>query len=72
LGDFPTSNHHEQKRVKEYEVEKVIDDRIRKGKQEFLVKWKGYPSEENTWEPYNNLKDNQQFKNYQKKMKKKK
>ena len=53
-------------------LEKVIDDRIRKGKQEFLVKWKGYPSEENTWEPYNNLKDNQQFKNYQKKMKKKK
>ena len=66
------SNVIHKKRVKEYEVEKVIDDRIRKGKQEFLVKWKGYPSEENTWEPYNNLKDNQQFKNYQKKMKKKK
>ena len=50
----------------------MIDDRIRKGKQEFLVKWKGYGADENTWEPYNNLKDNQQFKNYQKKMKKKK
>ena len=33
---------------------------------------KGYSSEENTWEPYQNLKDNQQFKTYQKKMKKKK
>lgn len=61
------SNVIHKKRVKEYEVEKVIDDRIRKGKQEFLAKWKGYPSEENTWEPYNNLKDNQQFKTYQKK-----
>ena len=66
------SNVIHKKRVKEYEVEKVIDDRIRKGKQEFLVKWKGYSADENTWEPYNNLKDNQQFKNYQKKMKNKK
>ena len=51
--------------IKEYKVEKVIDDRIRKGKQEFLVKWEGYDSDENTWEPYNNIKDNAQFKAYQ-------
>ena len=49
----------------------MIDVRIRKGKQEFLVKWEGYDSDENTWEPYNNLKDNAQFKAYQKKMKSK-
>jgi hypothetical protein len=61
-----------KRRIKEYEVQKVTDVRIRKGKQEFLVKWKGYGADENTWEPYSNLKDNQQFKSYQKKMKSKK
>ena len=60
-----------KKRVKEYEVEKITDVMIKKGKQEFLVKWKGYGADENTWEPYSTLKDNQQFKAYQKKMKKK-
>ncbi|KIW01063.1 uncharacterized protein PV09_07577 [Verruconis gallopava] len=39
----------------EYEVEKILDHRTRGRQHFYLIKWKGYPSEENTWEPYKNL-----------------
>ena len=39
----------------EWEVETILDTRKRYGKQEFLVKWKGYPPYENSWEPEENL-----------------
>ena len=40
----------------EYEVEKIIDKRVKKGGVEYFVKWKGWddPSD-NTWEPVDNL-----------------
>lgn len=37
----------------EYEVEKVLDKRFRKGRAEYFVKWKHY--DETTWEPLKNL-----------------
>ena len=37
--------------IGEYAVERVIAKRLKAGKTEYYVKWLGYPSEENTWEP---------------------
>ena len=43
----------------EYEVEKVLEKRVKKGGQvEYLVKWKNYDDpDDNTWEPADNLKE---------------
>jgi hypothetical protein len=45
----------EEKNSEEYEVEKVIDKKDEKGEKYYLVKWKGYDSSANTWEPLENL-----------------
>ena len=37
------------------QVEKIVAKRKRQGRIEFLVKWRGYNSDENSWEPKENL-----------------
>jgi hypothetical protein len=39
----------------EYEVEQILNDKRVSGKPYYLVKWKGYNTSENTWEPIENL-----------------
>jgi hypothetical protein len=39
----------------EYEVEQILDDKRVSGKPYYLMKWKGYDTSENTWEPIENL-----------------
>lgn len=39
----------------EYEIEKILFDETYGNKTMFLVKWKNYPMEQCTWEPYRNL-----------------
>ena len=33
----------------EYNVEEIINDRLHRCKKQYLVKWTGYPSSENSW-----------------------
>jgi len=41
----------------EFEVEKIINKRTVRGKEKFLVRWKGYTAEEDTWESRENLEN---------------
>ena len=42
---------------KEFEVEKILNKRTVRRKEKFLVRWKGYMAEENTWENRENLEN---------------
>jgi hypothetical protein len=53
--------------AQEYEVEKILNHRGDKKKRsdlEFLVKWVGYDEENNSWEPWANLRDTSQLHDY--------
>ena len=44
-----------QNQQKMFIVEKLVDKRKNKNKIEYLVKWEGYPTSKNTWEPRTSL-----------------
>jgi len=42
---------------KEYEIEKILDERTFNGNTEFLIRWKGFTNDHDSWEPYDNIED---------------
>ena len=57
-----TTFHYQEQEDDEYEVEKIVD--YDRNSQRYLIKWKGYPSEENTWEPLTNLNCSKMLRQY--------
>jgi len=41
----------------EFEVEKILNKRVVRGKEKFLVRWKGYMAKGDTWESRENLEN---------------
>jgi len=62
--DSDHAKHVSKKRRKrtidkaEYLVEKILKDRIESRRQEWFVKWEGYPAARGTWECTENLIEN--------------
>ena len=49
-----------------FNAEKILKCRKRKGKNQYLVKWLGYPRSQSTWEPEENILDKRLIKNFEK------
>jgi len=47
--------------VEEIEVEKILNKRIVREKEKFLVRWKGYMAKEDTWENRENLENTKEL-----------
>lgn len=49
-----------------YDVERILDDRMYKGRKQYLIKWMGYPESESTWEFKSNLFCGELLQDYEK------
>jgi len=54
----------EKNRQRKYVVESILQHKTENTLLEFLVRWKGYPEEEASWEPFSSLKHVQIFQAY--------
>jgi len=54
-----TTFHFEPQEETEFEPETILEQRG----QRYLIKWKGYPNEDNTWEPRTHLKNSPRLRN---------
>ncbi|QRW17265.1 Retrotransposable element Tf2 protein [Rhizoctonia solani] len=63
LGPFEVTekiSSHAYQGEEEYEVEQILDSKRQQGKWVYLIKWKGYGPEDNSWEPKELLENSQE------------
>lgn len=65
-ASIPSSVSRSEESDEEFVVEAILDKRKKGGKVEYLIKWKGYPREESTWEPQENLNCPELLKEFEK------
>lgn len=56
-------NHKECENV--YEVDRILDDKLINRKKHYLVRWKGFNEQHDSWEPKRNLHCNKVLKSYE-------
>lgn len=67
------SNSENHEGVEEFIVESILEKRKIGGRTEYLIKWKDYSADENTWEPVENLRHSKELlRDFEEKLKKKK
>ena len=60
LREFKEREKHQKKPNSDddvHEVESIVDSRETEGQVEYLIKWKGYSTAQNTWEPAAHIPD---------------
>ena len=60
----PTKKGEDDEEGEIFQAERILSDRNRSGKREYLIKWKGFTDEHNTWENERNILDPQFLKKY--------
>jgi len=43
-----------------YKIDKILDERVRRGIREYLIRWRGYSTDYDSWIPASSVKDIQQ------------
>lgn len=73
LVEIKMFNHRQVLQVPEiYIADSLRKRRLRKGRVEFLVKWKGWTNKHNTWEPEDNILDKQLVREFENKLERQK
>ncbi|CAF0857369.1 unnamed protein product [Rotaria sordida] len=66
-----SSSSDESESENEFQVEAIVDKRTKGKKIQYLLKWKGYTDDDNTWEDKNNLNCPELVKEFEENLKKK-
>lgn len=69
VGQSQSQSHLQQVTVDNqtiFNAEKILKRRKRKGKNQYLVKWLGYPKSQSTWEAEENILDKRLIENFKK------